>query len=86
MSKVLYFSAEWCGPCRAMAPIIEKFLEDNEDAVITKIDADEESELVIQHKVSSIPTFILLSDSDEEINRHRGAMNANAFAEFVNGE
>lgn len=86
MSKVLYFSAEWCNPCKAMKPIIEKFEEDHSDVQIIRIDADNQIELVKKHSVQSIPTFILLNENEEEVNRHRGAMTELTFDTFIYGE
>ena len=85
MKQVLYFSADWCGPCKAMKPIIEKFEEEHSDVEIVKIDADDRSDLCIKHSITSVPTFVLLSD-DEEVKRKRGAFNEKAFLEFVYGE
>ncbi len=85
MKKILYFSADWCGPCKAMKPIIEKFEQEHSDVEIVRIDADEESGLCIKYSISSVPTFILLSE-DEEVNRKRGAFNEKALLEFVYGE
>jgi thioredoxin 1 len=86
MSKVLYFSAEWCNPCKAMKPIIEKFEEDHSDVQIIRIDADDQLELVKNHSVQSIPTFILINENEEEVKRHRGAMNELTFNTFIYGE
>lgn len=86
MSKVLYFSAEWCNPCRAMKPIVEDFEQSYTDPVIIKVDADEEFELAREFSVSSIPTFILLSDEEEEVRRHKGVLNQSKFAAFALGE
>lgn len=86
MSKVLYFSAEWCNPCKAMKPIIQKFEENHSDVEIVKIDADNELALVKKYGIKSIPTFILLDTDEEEINRHGGAMNELSFNTFIYGE
>lgn len=86
MSTILYFSADWCGPCKAMKPIIEEFEQNNTEPEIIKIDADDNFVLAQEHKVSAIPTFILLSAEGEELNRHRGPMNKTKFADFAFGE
>ncbi len=41
MREILHFSAEWCGPCKMMVPIIGKYLESNPGVKYTKIDIDE---------------------------------------------
>ncbi len=58
---LLDFWAVWCGPCRMVAPTIDKLAEDYKGkAVIGKINVDEESELAEQFKVMSIPTIYIL--------------------------
>lgn len=86
MSKIIYFSAQWCGPCRAMKPIIEEFETNHTDIEIVKIDADEEFEMAQQYKITSIPTFILLDEEGTEVNRKRGAFSMPALIEFAYGE
>ena len=86
MPKILYFSADWCNPCKAMKPIIEKFEQDNTDVSIIKIDADDNHSIVSEYEVRSIPTFILIDENDKEIKRIRGALSESEFHLFVYGE
>jgi len=86
MSTVLYFSADWCGPCKAMKPIIEEFEQNNLEPAVIKIDVDEDFTIAQEYNVSGIPTFILLSALGEELKRKRGPMNKVNFEEFALGE
>jgi thioredoxin 1 len=86
MSTVLYFSAQWCGPCKAMKPIVEEFEAEYSEPAVIKIDADDEFKLAQEHKIQAVPTFILLSEEGEEIRRHKGPMNQKKFEEFALGE
>lgn len=56
------FFAEWCPPCKMMAPIIEGFTKDEDlkSVDIYEVDVDQERELAGQFEVMSIPTFVLL--------------------------
>jgi len=60
------FWAEWCGPCRMVAPILEALAEDfPEQITIYKVNADENSGLTAELKISSIPTIIVFEDGKE---------------------
>ena len=64
MLEVLYMSAPWCGPCKALKPAIDK-LElslDSSKVTITRINIDEYPELVSQYGVQSVPTFIFIKN------------------------
>jgi thioredoxin 1 len=54
--------AEWCGPCRAFAPVYERVSEGHPDAVFAKIDTDAERELAAAFQIRSIPTLMIFRD------------------------
>ena len=61
------FYADWCGPCNAMAPIVEELATElNEKAKVGKINVDENSDIAVEYKVMSIPTFIIFKNGKEE--------------------
>lgn len=75
--------ATWCGPCKQMSPIIDRFSEKNPDITVIKVDADKDNDGA-KFEVQSIPTLILYKDG-EEVKRHSGAMALGPLTKFVLG-
>ncbi len=60
------FWAEWCGPCRMIAPVLDELAEEIGDkGKICKVNVDTEPELARKFKVFSIPTLILFKDGEK---------------------
>jgi thioredoxin 1 len=71
---VIDFWAEWCGPCRAIAPLVEKAAEVYADKVnIGKCDVDNNDDIVALYRVRNIPTLIFLKGG-EVVDKHVGAI------------
>lgn len=58
------FWATWCGPCRALGPVLEEIAEELTDVKIAKVNVDEEPELASKYRIMSIPTMILFKNGD----------------------
>ena len=59
------FWAEWCGPCHAVAPVLDRIAEERaEDLKLVKVNIDQEHELQQRYGVASIPTLILFRDGE----------------------
>ncbi|CCD24546.1 thioredoxin TRX2 NDAI_0D02320 [Naumovozyma dairenensis CBS 421] len=69
---VVDFFAVWCGPCKMIAPMIEKFAEQYPQADFVKLDVDELSEVAQKNEVSSMPTLVFFKNG-KEITRVIGA-------------
>ncbi len=54
--------ADWCGPCKMLAPIVAEIADENDDIIVGKINVDEESELAAAFSVMSIPMLVVLKD------------------------
>ena len=81
------FWAEWCGPCKMIAPILEEIAEEQGDAVtIAKLNVDEAGDIARRFEVMSIPTLILFQNG-EPVKRIVGAKPKQALlddiAEFI---
>ena len=62
-AAVVDFNATWCGPCRMLAPVLEDISEKYEGKVsFFSVDIDENPELTIQYRVSSVPCLVLLKN------------------------
>lgn len=80
---VIDFWAEWCGPCRMVAPIVEELAHEYEGkAVIAKCDVDSNDDIVAEYKIRNIPTLIFLKGG-EVVDRHVGAIGKDALKEKI---
>ena len=58
------FWAEWCGPCHAIAPVLDQIAEERSDLKVVKLNIDEEPAVAQRYGVMSIPTLILFKDGE----------------------
>jgi thioredoxin 1 len=62
---IVDFWAEWCGPCHAVSPVLEKIAEERESELkLVKVNIDEERGLADRYGIASIPTMILFKDGE----------------------
>ena len=78
------FWAQWCGPCRMVAPVLDQIASEMDGKVrVAKLDVDANQSIAYKFQVSSIPTFILFKDG-QMADRMMGAMPKSAFENFIN--
>ena len=62
---IVDFWAEWCGPCHAVAPVLDRIVEERgDDLKLVKVNIDEERELAERYGIASIPTMLLFRDGE----------------------
>jgi thioredoxin len=62
---IVDFWAEWCGPCHAIAPVLDRIAEErNGEVKVVKVNIDEEQGLAMRYGIASIPTVMLFKDGE----------------------
>ena len=80
---LLDFWAPWCGPCRMVAPVIDKLAEERLDVKFGKVNVDEEPQLAAKFGVVSIPTLVVM-DGGAIVNMAVGARPKEMILEMLN--
>lgn len=82
--KLLKFYAEWCGPCKGLAMVING-ARDKISIPIEDVNIDENLFMATDFQVRGVPTMVLVDDSEKEIKRHVGMMNEAQLLEWLKG-
>lgn len=78
---VVDFYADWCPPCKQMAPIFSSFAAKYKGSIdFVSVNIDEKRDLAVDYGVTSIPTFIFVSQDGKVVNKIVGALPENDFA------
>jgi len=85
VKHVLYFTADWCNPCKKVKPVVDEINREYSDAKFITIDSDTEPELVEKFGIRSVPTFILIDDG-KEVSRTTGAKTKEELLSLITGE
>ena len=80
---VIDFSAEWCGPCKMLAPVMEEVSEELGDSVsFYNIDVDQNMDIAQQYRIVSIPALLVLKKG-EKVDMHIGFQPKDGVVEFI---
>jgi thioredoxin 1 len=79
---IIDFYATWCGPCKAMNPVLESVENELGTGVIYKIDVDKNRDLVEKYGIRSVPTFIFF-ENGKEVERKTGSVTKNYLIESL---
>jgi thioredoxin len=83
LPAIVDFYADWCGPCKAVAPVLEELSKEYEGRlVIYKIDTDKEEELSSLFGIQSIPTLLFIPVEGQPM-MQKGALPKNAFQQVI---
>ena len=68
MNKIYYFSADWCGPCKMLGPVMER-----SGLPYQKVNVDNDQELSTKYGIRNVPTLVKVNSNGDELDRLVGA-------------
>ena len=78
------FWAEWCGPCRMIAPLLDELHDEFKDkAIVGKVNVDSESDISAKYGITSIPTLLFFKNG-EIVDKHMGTASKTQLEEKLN--
>jgi len=83
MREILYFTGTWCGPCKQLAPRMEK-LQSEGKINYRKVDVDQDTNLTTKYAIRNIPTLVLLENGEVK-DRLIGLNTEQSIQDFYNG-
>jgi len=83
---VVDFFAEWCGPCKAMAPALEQVAADMKGKVkVAKLDVDQNPEVTQKYTIQAMPTLMIFKDGKVAAQRVGALVQKKQLADWING-
>lgn len=79
---IVQFSADWCGPCRQLSPVLENFANTRDDLSVFKVDVEQSQVLAERFEIKSIPKVVLFKDGSQ-VNESVGMMSTEKLEKFI---
>jgi thioredoxin 1 len=76
------FYADWCGPCKMVAPILDELAKEQPDVAFVKVDVDKENALSDQYSITSLPTFLIFKGG-KVVSQFIGAQGKETFQQQI---
>lgn len=76
------FYADWCGPCKMLAPSVDKLAAEHPEVQVVKVNTDEEPQLAMSYQIQSIPALLVFKNG-EMVNRQLGFMPYQALEDMI---
>jgi thioredoxin 1 len=83
MLKVIKFSATWCGPCKALSPVLNEVKGEHPNVMFEDVDVDQNKDYAMQLGISSVPTVIVMKNGSE-VHRFSGVKPKNVINSIIN--
>lgn len=80
---VLDFYADWCAPCKVLAPVLEQVAGEYPDVVFAKCNVEADEDFASEYNVRNVPTVIMFKDG-EQVSRFSGAFNKAKLVDLIN--
>jgi len=81
-SVIIQFSADWCGPCKQLSPVLENFANDRPNLSVFKVNVDTSQSLAEQFKIKSIPKVVLFKNGSQ-VDESVGMMTEEKLKKFI---
>ena len=80
---VVKFGAEWCGPCKQIAPVLEQLADEYQDRIkYVSIDVEESTEITAEYKIRNVPTIIFIKKGEIQ-DKAVGSISRNTIVEKI---
>lgn len=82
VNVIVQFSADWCGPCKKLTPILENFADNRDDVTVYKVDISDQTDLASKYNVRSIPKLVFFKNGNQT-NEKIGLVNEGKLMELL---